>query len=319
MISVVGDIIVDQYIFGCKVKPNPEVTGGVVYSLENSRPTMNMGGAAAVAGMLVDLGEDVVLSGFVGEDSAGHWAIRKIKAAGIKCNVIVEPRRPTTVKTRYVVDNNSICGTRVDIEVTTKPCNRTLEYLEDTPIGDMLVMSDYGKGALSEDVIATLVDRAADGDIPVLVDPAVGADLKLFSSAGLNSLTIKMNRSEAARIYGDGDPEMSAVLLSTEHACDAVVTLGSAGMVLFEKHASLWQFVNSIYQDATDVTGAGDTVLAALASGKMAGLDLGACCEMAAALAAQQVTTLGITPINPQCAQIGPRCLTALANLGCKP
>jgi D-beta-D-heptose 7-phosphate kinase/D-beta-D-heptose 1-phosphate adenosyltransferase len=166
-------------------------------------------------------------------------------------------------------------------------------------LGDILLISDYGKGVLTKGLLSTLVGRASDAGIPVLVDPARS---RCWSDYGQVTL-IKANwmeATEAADVH-DARPLALARSLADSHACHVVVTLGGRGLVCAKWEGATW-YLSAESVDVRDVCGAGDTVLAAIAAAMLRGKSLREACAFASLAASQQVATLGISSLaNSEC------------------
>ena len=198
-ITVVGDLILDRYLIGDATKLNPEQPGVVIrVDKEDDR----LGGAAAVAMIAAGLGARVTLAGVVGRDEAGDRLRRLIDEYDIEPHLWID-ERPTTWKQR-IVTRGQLRPDRCDREVTTPIGDHAAKFLSAVPLGDMVLLSDYGKGACTRSLLEGLGNRARGADIPILVDPARG---RSWSDYGQVTL-IKANwaeATEAALIAGERD------------------------------------------------------------------------------------------------------------------
>jgi D-beta-D-heptose 7-phosphate kinase/D-beta-D-heptose 1-phosphate adenosyltransferase len=287
-ITVVGDLILDRYLIGDATKLNPEMPGVVIrIDQEDDR----LGGAAAVAMIAAGFGARVTLAGVVGNDEAGEKLRQLIDAYGIESHICTDDR-PTTWKQR-IVARGQLRPDRCDRE-STAPIGREAEqFLSIVSLGDVLLVSDYGKGVLSRGLLETVGCRAHAAAIPILVDPARSRN---WFDYGLVTL-IKANLAEATEAWGSEKchPVALANSLSEKHACHVVMTLGERGLICAELGTDPGH-LPAVPVNARDVCGAGDTVMAALGVTLARGYSLPQACQCAAAAASQQVATLGITP-----------------------
>lgn len=238
MILVIGDVIVDEYIHGRVTRISPEAPVPVIdFTFREFRP----GGAANVAANVSSLGEPATLVGVVGKDfpldRSSEWYLFQ------------DAERPTTLKTRVVANGQQIV--RVDIEnrhpISGATERDVLEFISITmAYSKLVVLSDYAKGVVTERVARHTIHQARQYGIPVIVDPKQ-EDFGIYEGATL----LTPNRMEFAR--------------STNHSIDAtiLVTLGEEGMELHHKGDIAHIPAEPI--EVVDVTGAGDTVVAALA------------------------------------------------------
>ena len=286
-ITVVGDLILDRYLIGDATKLNPEMPGVVIrVEKEDDR----LGGAAAVAMIAAGFGAKVTLAGVVGDDEPGHRLRRLLDAHSIESHLWIDGR-PTTWKQR-IVARGQLRPDRCDRETTTPVGQDAETFLAAVPLGDLLLISDYGKGVCTHLLLKELVSRANAIGKPVLVDPARA---RAWSDYGPVTL-IKANLAEAADELNAEQvaPIALATALSKKHRCQVVVTLGEHGLVCAELDQEP-SHISAIPVDARDVCGAGDTVFAALGLRLAHQHTLTQACQFATAAAGDQVATIGIT------------------------
>jgi D-beta-D-heptose 7-phosphate kinase / D-beta-D-heptose 1-phosphate adenosyltransferase len=271
---VIGDLMLDEYVWGEVARISPEAPVPV---LAVAREEYTLGGAGNVAANLVALGARVTVAGVVGDDRHGALLRRRFQDLEIDAGgVVVEPERPTTRKTRIVAARQQVL--RIDRETPRPVAPETeaaiLRRIEEgiASAGAVLV-SDYGKGLLTRQMLAGIMAAARRRGKPVLVDPK-GDDYSRYGGASL----ITPNRSEAARAAGIaiGDAESLHRAAGILHECSGVdrlvVTCGPEGMVLFEKGRAP-RAIRSEARQVFDVSGAGDTVIAVLGLALAAGAD----------------------------------------------
>jgi D-beta-D-heptose 7-phosphate kinase/D-beta-D-heptose 1-phosphate adenosyltransferase len=284
-ITVVGDLILDRYLIGDATKLNPEQPGVVIrVDKEEDR----LGGAAAVAMIAGGFGARVTLAGVLGRDEPGQRLQQLIESHGIEPYLWIDDR-PTTWKQR-IVARGQLRPDRCDREVTTSIGDHAAQFLSTVPLGDMVLVSDYGKGVCTEILLRTLGDRARKASVPILVDPARG---RSWSDYGQVTL-IKANRVEALGVSAEETrPLAMARQLADEHRCSVVVTLGGHGMVAAERAGGTW-YLPAEATAVRDVCGAGDTVFAAIAMGIVSRESLLEACRLASMAAGRQVADVGI-------------------------
>lgn len=288
-ITVVGDLILDRYLIGDATKLNPEQPG-VVIRVE--REEFRLGGAAAVAMIAAGLGARVTLAGVIGRDEPGDRLQRLIDAHGIEPHLWIDDR-PTTWKQR-IVARGQLRSDRCDREVTTPISNHASRFLSAVPLGDMLLVSDYGKGVCTPSLLEALGNRARVAGVPILVDPARSRN---WSDYGRVTL-IKANWAEATEAVGcaNARPLALARRLADEHRCHAVVTIGRYGMVYAERDGATW-YLPAECTEVRDVCGAGDTVIATFAYSLAQRLPLHIASRRASAAASEQVRHLGCVEV----------------------
>lgn len=266
-VLVVGDVMLDRYWFGEVERISPEAPVPVVHVAKRED---RLGGAANVARNVVSLGAKVTLAGFVGQDEAGAKVRELLQAAGVETHLVADPAHPTTLKMRVLGRQQQLL--RIDFE--EKPDAALIEKLhtEIAPIidrHDVVVLSDYAKGALAK--VEVLIEMARARNLPVLVDPK-GSDYGRYRGATL----VTPNRSEMQQAVGqwhsEDELQNRAQKLRDQLALEALlVTRSEQGMTLFTEHGR--DHVDAQAHEVFDVSGAGDTVLATLAVMRACGMD----------------------------------------------
>lgn len=264
-VLVVGDVMLDRYWFGDVERISPEAPVPVV---RVARREDRLGGAANVARNASALGARVTLAGIVGRDEPGLKVHAMLTEAGIETVLMDDDDHPTTLKMRVLGRQQQMV--RVDFEQTPSPeCVGRLNeaVLSLIQAHDVLVLSDYAKGALEN--VAQLIQAAKALDVPVLVDPK-GSDYSRYHGASL----VTPNRAEMQLAVGhwvdEADLEKRAQSLREQLSLQALlVTRSEQGMSLFVQAARF--DVAAQAQEVFDVSGAGDTVLATLAVIKATG------------------------------------------------
>jgi D-glycero-beta-D-manno-heptose-7-phosphate kinase len=273
-VLVVGDVMIDRFVMGTVTRISPEAPVPVVrFQQEFVRP----GGAANVAHNLAALGAEVSLVGVVGADAAAQRLADCLAAAQISSAGLVEDAgRPTVEKVRVVTDRNQQVA-RIDYENDTDvPPGIELKLVERIAAlgGDAkaLLVSDYLKGTITQDVMRAVLAVKASG-VPLLVDPKIP---HIDCYAGATLVTPNHHEAEAAtqrRIRSDEDARAAAIAFRVRSRCEsALITRGEYGMWLSSPGAE--GAIPSIAREVSDVTGAGDTVVATLALALAAGATL---------------------------------------------
>jgi D-beta-D-heptose 7-phosphate kinase/D-beta-D-heptose 1-phosphate adenosyltransferase len=273
-VLVAGDAMIDRFIVGRVTRISPEAPVPVMrFQTEHVR----LGGAANVAHNIVALGGRVALVGVVGRDAAGATLREHLVAAGVKVDGLVEDTgRPTTEKVRLVTERNQQVA-RIDYEHDGDVAGAIEEAIVDRirQLGagvKALLASDYLKGTITRPVVEALValKQAGAAPIPLIVDPKIP---HLPCYAGATLVTPNHDEAETAthrRIRTDEDARDAAREFRARVGCDGVlVTRGEHGMWLSE--AGVEGAIPAVAREVSDVTGAGDTVVATLALALAAG------------------------------------------------
>lgn len=298
-IAVIGDVMVDRYITGSVSRISPEAPVPVlVHGAERIVP----GGAANVAANAAALGAPVLLVGLVGEDEAASQLADALATySGISlAHMVVDAKRPTITKTRVMSGRQQIV--RIDAEVT-----RACDAAEEAALigaaeaaiakAGVVVLSDYAKGVLSDAVIAAAMAAAKVRNVPVIVDPK-RRTFEAYRGASL----VTPNRRELAEATGlpdetDGDAARAAEAAGRQFGGDVLVTRAEKGMTLWRQDGRVLH-VPAEAREVFDVSGAGDTALAALAVSLAGGQSLEASVGIANAAAALAVAKLGTAVVT---------------------
>jgi D-glycero-beta-D-manno-heptose-7-phosphate kinase len=272
-VVILGDVMLDEFIWGDVTRVSPEAPVPVV---NIKRESTRLGGAANVLANVTALGAAADVIGVVGKDSAGEKlrdALRNEGGVQTDQSLIIDENRPTTIKTRIIAHNQMVV--RADREHPA----RVNGHVEESIIAAVkkaidgahaLVISDYDKGVITPRILGEILPLAYSR-IPVLVDPK----LKNFDSYRPATL-VTPNHHEALRLTNseeDSDEGLrsAAETIKTRLACDAVlITRGDRGMMLVEGDRQP-VLVATAAREVYDVTGAGDTVIATLAAALAAG------------------------------------------------
>ena len=297
-ILVIGDIILDHYIWGRVSRISPEAPVPVV---EVTRESFLLGGAANVANNIVSLGGRASVIGINGQDIAGEALMNILRDKGVNCDGIFTENRPTTVKTRVIAHNQQVV--RFDREdkkyVDGKILKGILGYINSVLFHyDAVIVSDYQKGMISEELISDIVKKAKPKEMFIAVDRKVG-HFDFYKGVSLITPNV-MEASSGSNIEIRDDKTLlkAGRSLLKKLSCKAVlITRGEQGMSLFEKNKVT--HIPTVARKVYDVTGAGDTVISAftLASASGANMEEAAViANHAAGLVVAEVGTAVATP-----------------------
>jgi rfaE bifunctional protein kinase chain/domain len=293
-VIILGDLMLDRYIWGRVSRISPEAPVPVVEVVSS---TSSLGGAGNVAANVRALGGVPVLVGLVGNDVEGEWIRSSVVDAR---GILVDTRMPTTVKTRIIAHHQQIV--RVDQEKKrTLPLDaeaKILDFIRRTP-HQGLIVSDYNKGLISRSLMKRVLTLARRRKTPVFVDPKV-ENFKLFSPVTF----IAPNHLETERIVHhacrtDEDVEKSGRrLLSLINSRYLIIKRGEQGMSIFETGKKPIH-IPTVAREVFDVTGAGDTVLAVAALALLAGASIREAAILANAAAGIVVGKVGTATVTP--------------------
>jgi len=315
-IAVVGDWMLDRYIWGTATRLSPEAAVPIV---DFTKQTECLGGAGNVAANLAALGARVASFGIIGDDEAGRALLSLMRNLKLSTSGIVSDRaRPTTLKTRIIARQQQIV--RVDREsrmpaaaIVEKKILRGISGV--LPATDAVIISDYDKGTVTEGLIEPVLEICAGKKVPVFVKPK-WSRLPTYHGAK----TVICNSKEAGflvtrTLSDDQSVEESAKALLDQFDCsNVVITRGGEGLTVYEKNSSRAFHVAATSRERPvgqhgergsgpgsevyDVTGAGDTVLATLALAMAAGANVSEGAVLGNAAAGVVVTKLGTATLS---------------------
>lgn len=273
-IVVLGDVMLDEFVWGDVTRISPEAPVPVVDVL---RESVHLGGAANVLANLVALGARGSVVGVVGNDRAGERLRAGVRELGSNDQyLITDDTRPSTMKTRIIAHSQLVV--RADRELRTRVSENIEEKLvaslkEALKQADAFVVSDYDKGVVTPGILREVLPIAYE-HVPVLIDPKL-RNFNLYRPATL----VTPNHHEALRMsdtedQSDDGSHQAAKVIREQLGCDAVlVTRGDRGMMLLEGEGEP-VYVKTAAREVYDVTGAGDTVIAALAGALASGASM---------------------------------------------
>jgi D-beta-D-heptose 7-phosphate kinase/D-beta-D-heptose 1-phosphate adenosyltransferase len=277
-ILVIGDIILDKYVWGDVSRISPEAPVPVV---EVKRDTRMLGGAANVIHNIATLGARPTLCGVVGQDLTGKVIINELNNMGLTSDgIVLEQGRPTSIKTRVVARNQQVV--RFDRETRTDIKPESIENLlafigENLHRLDAIVLADYGKGVISASLmkdLRKLIQSAPGESVKIAVDPKTG-NFEYYHGVDV----ITPNHHEAGifcrfEIVDEETLVRAGKQMLKELNCRSVlITQGKDGMTLFENGGEIIH-IPTVAKNVFDVTGAGDTVISTFSLALASGLDL---------------------------------------------
>jgi len=301
-VLVIGDVIIDEYIWGKVSRISPEAPVPILDVVSESQ---RLGGAANVIHNLHALGGIPLLCSVVGKDRNGETLTEALRAIGVSTEgIVIDPTRPTTIKTRMIANHQQVARldreSREDIseEITQRIIGTITRLLPQT---DAIIIEDYGKGVVTEELVQAVVSLAQQHGKIVAVDPKTN----YFSRYnGVSVLTPNHHEAGAAlhmTLHTHDDLLFAGKQLLENLTCAYVlITRGEEGMSLFEQQSQMVTHVPTMAHEVYDVTGAGDTVIAALTLGLAAGGNPVDAVLVSNAAAGVVVGKIGTATVNQQ-------------------
>jgi D-beta-D-heptose 7-phosphate kinase/D-beta-D-heptose 1-phosphate adenosyltransferase len=305
-ILVVGDIIVDHFVWGTVSRISPEAPVPVV---NVTKEELLLGGGANVLHNIYSLGGEAVLCGIIGDDDMGKRLEELLQDLGASTKGLVKGKRPTTVKTRVVAQGQQVV--RFDREQIGAPSEATITSMtaflkQNMADFDAVIISDYFKGVIGNPLMKQLLGRVAEVEeqlgkqIPVVVDPKPSLPERFYGASLITPNHLEAEKMSGMTITTTDDLRQAAALLLQKTGCKAVlITRGEAGMALLEKDKELL-VIPTTAQAVFDVTGAGDTVIAALALGLAAKATFSNAAALANIAAGVVVGKIGTATVNKE-------------------
>ena len=299
-ILVVGDLMLDEFVWGRVSRISPEAPVPVVWVQSES---LMPGGASNVANNIRALGGEVSVVGVVGEDRWGARLISELASRKIKTSGVLKAGRPTTVKTRVIAHHQQVV--RVDreqreplpsgmIDRLIKAIKARLDHV------DAVIIEDYGKGVVTRPLLESLIPLARARKKLITVDPKQ-EHFDLYH--GVTALT--PNRAEAGEAVGlelgsDVDVRRAGEEILRRLECEGLlITLGEDGMCLFEQSGK-YTMIPTVAQEVFDVAGAGDTVIATFTLALASGATMEQAARLANYAAGIVVGKLGVAVATPE-------------------
>ncbi len=273
-ILVLGDVMLDHYVYGKVYRISPEAPVPIV---EVNSESYVPGGAGNVAANISSLGGRVYVLGIIGEDNAGRLLTEELKKRNILTDYLIhDGQRPTIHKTRVIAHNQQMVRfdqekkDGINAELNNSLLNNIEEIIKNI---DLIVVSDYGKGIVSQYLMDNLTKLSAKYNKRILVDPKP-KNKNLYNGISL----ITPNKNEASEMTGiieetEDDLINIGRTLTEKYCSDVLITRGEEGMSIFGKNGEIAHMPTKA-KEVYDVTGAGDTVIAALALSYASGANL---------------------------------------------
>jgi D-glycero-beta-D-manno-heptose-7-phosphate kinase len=299
---VVGDIILDHYIWGRVSRISPEAPVPVV---NVTKEDVLLGGATNVVNNIHSLGGIVGICGVIGHDEAGRQVTHLLRTRGIPTDgLIIEQERPSTIKTRIIAHSQQVV--RFDRETKNKiepDTHRLIFDFVKQKVNDgidAIVLSDYSKGVVTRDLVKDIVKLANRNGVIVSVDPKVN---HFGMYRGVTILTPNTNEASiGAKIEIDDEQSLlkAGALLMKQLRCEALlITRGEHGMSLFERGKKITH-IPTVAREVFDVTGAGDTVISALTLAMAAGANMADAARISNYAAGIVVGVVGTATVRPE-------------------
>ncbi|MFH1688466.1 MAG: D-glycero-beta-D-manno-heptose-7-phosphate kinase [bacterium] len=298
-ILILGDIMLDEYLFGSVSRISPEAPVPVV---EITADKLLIGGAANVAANIRTLGDEPILIGAIGDDEAGGKLAQLLSWRGISDDSIVkDPTRRTTIKTRVIAHSQQVVRADREDRHSLNQASKQIvldNFMSQADNIGAVIISDYGKGVITEELLLEVIDVCVKRDIFIAVDPK---ETNFFNYKRVSLIT--PNHHEAGFAYGrrivseDDLHEVGNGLLQKLEARSILITRGADGMSLFQRDnepTHIPTFAREVY----DVTGAGDTVIATFVSAVCAGADLIEASMVANAAAGITIGEIGTASVS---------------------
>ena len=299
-IAVVGDVMIDKYLWGSVGRISPEAPVPIV---EVDRETERLGGAANVANNVKSLGGLPLLVGVVGDDASGVLLTKLLAGQDCPTNgIVIDPSRPTTVKTRVIAHSQHVV--RIDKEqkrdISASVQDQILSVLRKTiDTLDGIILEDYNKGVVVASMIHQVIEMAREHGKIVTVDPKFQ---NFFEYK--NASVFKPNRKEVEEALGvklmseKNVREATELLKKKLNAENVLITLGEQGMSLLDNQGVL-SHLPTRAQYVADVSGAGDTVIATLTMALASGASIHEAASLANFAGGVVCGEVGIVPIMP--------------------
>lgn len=277
-IAVVGDVMLDQFIFGHVDRISPEAPVPIV---RHAKDEYRLGGAANVAHNVVAVGATAQTIGVIGDDDAAKQLQQEMRRAGLDVDgLVVDSGRPTTRKVRVATMRNQQV-TRVDYETDGDVAGAVFDALVarvDAAVrtATAVIVSDYRKGVVSAPMVAAVTAHAKSARRPVLVDPKVPQAARYRGASVITPNHHEAELMTQLAIRSEADAGRAARSLHEQTGGSVLITWGEHGMFVFDATggSTREELLPAAAREVSDVTGAGDTVIAVLALGLASGASL---------------------------------------------
>lgn len=300
-ILVVGDLMLDEFIWGAVSRISPEAPVPVVWVNHSS---FMPGGACNVANNVRALGGEVYACGVIGQDHTGDMLMDELSKRGINTDgVLIDTSRPTTKKTRIIAQRQQVVRVDYESQDLIKPAllDKVINFIKkNIKDVDGVIIEDYGKGLIQPRLIKRIIALSkAQGKI-VVVDPKE-EHFSYYKGATLIAPNQhEAERATAIKIKDEESIRKAAKRLINTLKCKAVlITLGEKGMALYETGKKLIR-IPTVAREVFDVSGAGDTAVGSFALAKVAGANMREAAYISNAAAGIVVGKLGVAVVTPE-------------------
>lgn len=298
-ILIIGDLIVDHYVFGEVNRISPEAPVPIV---DVSSYAFKLGGAANVVNCIIDMGGEPLPVGIVGNDDYGRWMIAELKSRGVKeACLLISQDRPTTAKTRIVVRGQHLM--RVDYEkrdpIDSKLMNQIMAFVENNveEVGGVII-SDYEKGVVTINLLEKLIPLLKKLDVCIIADARAGNLLHYSGVTIVRTNTSYSSKATGINLINETSLRNIGLNLLAHLRCEAVViTRGKDGMSVFEKNGGLTH-IPATKEVIKDITGVGDVVTSTLTLALASGANVVDAARLANCAAGIKVTKLGTVTVS---------------------
>ena len=298
---VVGDVMLDHYIWGNVSRISPEAPVPVV---NVTKENLLLGGATNVVNNIHALGGHVSVCGVIGNDDAGKQLVHLLRVQGIRTDgLIVEHSRPTTIKTRIIAHSQQVV--RFDREakagIERETHKQIYDYVKQQVREGLnaIVLSDYCKGVVTKELVRDIVTLAKKHKVVVSVDPKI-SHFGIYSGVTILTPNTK-EASLGSKIDIDDDASLARAgkhLLNKLNCTAVLITRGEHGMSLFERGGAVTH-IPTVAREVYDVTGAGDTVISVLTLAMATGATLGDAARLSNFAAGIAVGIVGTATVKP--------------------
>ncbi|MBW2060387.1 MAG: D-glycero-beta-D-manno-heptose-7-phosphate kinase [Deltaproteobacteria bacterium] len=298
-ILIIGDVMMDEFIWGTVERISPEAPVPVV---NVTRETRVLGGAGNVINNVVSVGGQAMLAGVVGPDRMGRRIISMLQDLGSSPDgIFIDENRPTTIKTRIVAQAQQVV--RFDREkkdsLKSKMTEKILNFLNELADSlDAVIISDYGKGVISLELMDGVRQSLEGQNVIITVDPQINHFLFYRNVTAITPNHYEAGAGVGVKIDSEESLEQAGnMLMDGLNLASVLITRGEQGMALFERDLSPVH-IPVVARDVFDVSGAGDTVIAALTLGLAAGLsfqEAAALSNFAAGIVVGKIGTAAVT------------------------
>lgn len=298
-ILVIGDVMLDQYLWGSVERISPEAPVPVV---EINSESVRLGGAANVANNIRSLGADPLLVGVIGNDGNGKQLVSELKKQQISTEgLVTDDLRPTTIKTRVIAHHQHVLRTDRESskDVERKIEKKIIERIQEWITGvDAVLIQDYNKGTVTKNTIKKVTALAKESKKILAVDPKQHYFFDFTGATVFKPNEREVEQALGVKIRDDRTLEEAGEHILKKLRCSfLLITRGEKGMVLFEKNGEV-TYVPTRAHEVYDVSGAGDTTIGILTTALAAGATITEAATIANYAAGIVCGEVGIVPIS---------------------